>query len=178
LIDAVELAAYGGTATEPVPHTEAELATVLRLLARLDRAPVTTVAVGHSRDAASLAAAQAFIAAWDRRGEISTVVSWPESAASWLRPATRLTTPGPDAWVFAAAPLGLAQLTRRLRHNTEWDPRRTVGFSSLADPRLPAVAGSDTLHGMIGATATGDVWAIHHEWITTAAGGEPGSGAS
>ncbi|WP_406324622.1 hypothetical protein [Streptomyces sp. NBC_01637] len=60
------------------------------------------------------------------------MVDWPESAASWLRPATRLTSETPDAWVVAAAPLGFAQLARRLRRSTDWAPDRTVAFASTS----------------------------------------------
>ncbi|MFG2877324.1 hypothetical protein ACGFYU_20415 [Streptomyces sp. NPDC048337] len=82
--------------------------------------------IGHSRDHASVAAASAFATAWrSLGGEILATVDWPEHAASWLRPARRLTAPAPDAWVIAAAPLGWAQMTRRLLHSTPWTPTRT-----------------------------------------------------
>ncbi|MEU5951990.1 hypothetical protein [Streptomyces sp. NPDC047525] len=151
----------------PAPHTEAELTALIGLLT-LPKARIETVAVGHSRDAASRAAAEAFAAAWTARGgTVLTTVSWPETAASWLRPAHRLTAEIPDAWVMAAAPLGLAQLARRLRHSTDWDPARTYAFASLKDSRVPALAGDDVLHGLRGATADGDTWDVRHRWVTT-----------
>ena len=129
---------------------------------------VETVALGHSRDIASRAAADAFAAAWKARdGKVLTRVDWPESAASWLRPARRLTAEEPDAWVMAAAPLGFAQLARRLRHSTDWDPARTVAFAALKDSRLPALAGPETLHGLRGATAEGGTWEVRNRWVTS-----------
>jgi hypothetical protein len=159
LLTAREVAAHAEPAP-PAPHTARELAAVLDLLTDLP-GPVHTVAVGHSRDPASRAAADAVTTAWTARGGVvPAVVSWPERAASWLRPATRLTAAHPDAWVVAAAPLGFAQLARRLRQDTDWSPARTVGFAALGDPALPALTGPDVLTGLRGATRTGQPW--HH----------------
>lgn len=94
------------------------------------------------------------------------MVDWPEAAASWLRAARRFTAEEPDAWVVAAAPVGWAQMSRRLRHSTGWDPARTFGFAALGDSRVPALAGPATLHGMRGATADGGTWAIDRGWVT------------
>jgi hypothetical protein len=66
---------------------------------------------------------------------------------------------------MAAAPLGFAQLARRLRHSTDWDPARTFAFASLRDSRLPALTGPDTLHGLRGATADGATWHVRHHWV-------------
>ncbi|MFG2141198.1 hypothetical protein [Streptomyces sp. NPDC048650] len=160
------LAAYGDL-SPPAPHTEAELTAVIGQLTR-PKARIETVTIGHSRDTASRAAAEACVAAWQARGgAVLAVVDWPESAASWLRPAKRLTAPQPDAWVIAAAPLGFVQLARRLRHSTDWEPARTVAFASLQDSRLPALAGPDTLHGLRGATREGGTWEVGHRWLTS-----------
>lgn len=167
LIGAADLACYGDGLPAPAPHTAIELAALTDLLAR-SKPRIETVAVGHSRDAASRIAAQACAAAWTvRGGTVLTVVDWPETAASWMRPATRLTADTPDAWVVAAAPLGFAQLARRLRHSTAWDPARTFAFASLQVARLPALAGPDTLHGLRGATADGGTWDLRHGWVTS-----------
>ncbi|MFB9835156.1 hypothetical protein [Actinoallomurus acaciae] len=153
LIASAAATAYG----EPprlTRHTGAELTALIGLLTGIE-----TVVVGHSRDDESRAAARAFAAGWRRLGkEIITTVDWPETAASWLRHARRLTGPAPDAWVVAAAPLGFAQLSRRLRYSTGWDPRRTFAFASLHDPRLPALAGPETVRGLRGVTADGGSW--------------------
>ncbi|MFD8813193.1 hypothetical protein ACFV23_17300 [Streptomyces sp. NPDC059627] len=97
LIGAADLAAYAGGLPAPQPHTEAELAALIGLLT-VPKARIETVAIGHGRDEASRAAARAFVRAWTARGgQVLTVVDWPETAASWLRPARRLTAETPDA---------------------------------------------------------------------------------
>ncbi|MFJ8870159.1 ABC transporter substrate-binding protein [Streptomyces sp. NPDC102473] len=177
LISFRDIAAHG-TQSNPAPHTEEELASLIALLVRRRGLRTAAVAVGHSRDSASRAAAGAFAAAWRARGgTVLTTVDWPETAASWLRPATRLTAQLPDAWVMAASLPGFAQLARRLRHSTEWDPARTYAFASLQDPRLPALAGPDAVHGLRGATAEGGTWEVRRRWITAYAPGEEPSRA-
>ncbi|MEU0048812.1 ABC transporter substrate-binding protein [Streptomyces sp. NPDC006184] len=169
-LDASVLAGYGPWPA-PRPHTGRELA---RLLALLEACGVRggSVALGHGRDAASRAAAAAFADAWQERGgRLAAVVDWPEDAASWLRQARRLTDPEPDAWVVAAAPVGWAQLSRRLRHSTGWDPRRTFGFAATGDTRLVTAAGPGVLDGMRGATPEGRVWTVRRGWVVESAEG-------
>ncbi|MET9323011.1 hypothetical protein ABZX75_22850 [Streptomyces sp. NPDC003038] len=152
-------AAYGEPLM-PAPHTPAELTALMGLLTQSE-APIETVVIGHGRDSASVGAAAAFAAAWRARGgHVLDTVDWPESAASWLRPARRLTRQTPDAWVVAGAVLGWAQMSRRLRHSTDWDAARTFAFASLNDSRLPALAGPRVLDGLRGATANGGTWEI------------------
>ncbi|MBB4700620.1 hypothetical protein [Sphaerisporangium siamense] len=124
--------------------------------------------IGHSRDDTSRTTAQVFAAAWTTRGgKVLTVVDWPETAASWLRPAIRLTARTPDAWVIAAGLLGFARLARRLRHSTDFDPARTVAFASLGDPCLTALAGPHSLHGLRGASADGGTWDVRQGRVTS-----------
>src|SRR6266571_2601323 len=107
----------------PGGHTRAELAT---LLALVEQRGIKAVTIGHGRDAASRGSAAAFAHAWEKGGgDVLDMVGWPEEAASWLRPARRFTGGEPDAWVVAAAPLGWAQMARRLRASTGWRPERT-----------------------------------------------------
>ncbi|MFE2744660.1 Ada metal-binding domain-containing protein [Streptomyces scopuliridis] len=165
LVDPAELAGLGDLPV-PAAHTDAELAALFGLLTQ-PRSCIASLAIGHSRDAASRASAEAFAAAWQAAGkDVLAIVDWPEHAASWLRPAQRLTAQAPDAWLIAAAPLGFAQLARRLRHSTDWDPRRTYAFAALGDSRVPALAGAHTLHGLRGATADGGTWHINRDWVT------------
>ncbi|MBC3840863.1 hypothetical protein GXW82_12980 [Streptacidiphilus sp. 4-A2] len=156
----------GPAPAAPAAHTGAELRALLRLVAAA-RPVVRTVTVGHGRDPASEAAALAFAEAWQSRGgQVQALVDWPETAASWLRPARRLTAGAPDAWVVAAGPLGWAQLSRRLRHSTDWTPQRTFGFAMLGDIAVVELAGAGTLRGMSGATPDGGTWRVGGELIS------------
>ncbi|MHB8692785.1 MAG: hypothetical protein ACYDHH_16230 [Solirubrobacteraceae bacterium] len=66
--------------TETQLHTDAELARVLQLLERRDARLVT---LGHGRDPAARVTAEAFAAAWVRRGgEIDAIVDWPAGATA------------------------------------------------------------------------------------------------
>lgn len=61
-----------------------------------------TIAIGNGRAPASITAAQALHVAWIAAGgTVLTALDWPATAASWLRPARRLTTGNPDAWIIA-----------------------------------------------------------------------------
>lgn len=166
LISARDIAACGPP-PDPASHTEAELASLVAVLGR-NRDPRTgAVAVGHSRDAAFRAAADAFATAWRARGgTVPTTVDRPETAASWPRPAARPAAHSPDAWVVAAALPGSARPARRLRHSTDRNPARTSAFASLQDPRLPELAGPGTVHGPRGATAEGGTWDVSHPRLT------------
>ncbi|THA70122.1 hypothetical protein E6P78_12010 [Streptomyces sp. A0958] len=167
LINPADLAAHAGDLPPPQPHTDAELASLLGLLTG-PRQRTETAVIGHSRDDASRAAAQAFEDAWTAHGgRVLTVVNWPETAASWLRPARRLTAQTPDAWVFAASVLGFAQLARRLRTSTDFEPARAVAFASLSTSLLPALAGPGALSGLRGASADGGTWDVDGAQVTT-----------
>jgi hypothetical protein len=146
----------------PASHTRPEIQTIMDLLIEW-RPRVSAISVGHARDDASRLAANAIVRTWtDHGGEVLSVVDWPEEAASWLRQARRLAAGAPDAWVVAGSPLGWAQMGRRLRHSTDWDPERTIAVSSLADVRLIEVAGLDTFEGLRGALPDGGTWRIRN----------------
>lgn len=152
----------------PPAHTAAELSALIGLLTGPGD-ELVTVAVGHGRDDASRAAAAAFAEEWRARGgQILATVDWPETAASWLRPARRLTAQGPRAWVVTGALTGWAQMSLRLLHSTDWDPARTFAFASLHDPRLRELAGPDAVRGLRGATPEGGTWEFggeEDEWF-------------
>lgn len=150
----------------PAAHTTAEVTVLVDLLTG-HRPRIETVTVGHGRDAASTAAARFFAHTWlARGGQILTVVTWPEEAASWLRQAARFAAGDPDAWVVAGAALGWAQMSRRLRHSTTWDPARTFAFASIGTAETVRLAGPGTLDGMRGAAADGGTWRISRHSIT------------
>jgi hypothetical protein len=155
-IPAAALARYPRAGLPPSRHTEPELA---RLVQLLQAAGAGSVAIGHGRHPASIAAIGALTAAWAQAGGVVLgAVSYPADAASWLRPARRLASLDPDAWVIADNPAGLAQLSRRLAGQPGWAPDRTFAFASAASPDLITLAGPGTLTGLTGATAGGDWW--------------------
>jgi hypothetical protein len=145
--------------------TERELGVVL---AQLERLGARLVAVGHGRDPRSRRAAQLFVAAWtaglDPDGgdprEVAEVVDWPADAASWLRPARRLTETAEDAWVIADQLPAWTRMSGRLRESTDWDPARTVAFAGIDSPATVAAAEPGALDGMVGATVEGDLWFV------------------
>lgn len=99
----------------------AELSGVLTLVGGLEPRVVN---VGHDRKPASLARAQAFLEVWcGSGGQVGAVVSWPQTAASWLRPAIRLADDA-DTWVVADVPHGWAGLGPRLAATALWDRSR------------------------------------------------------
>jgi hypothetical protein len=157
------LARYPSAVTPPGQHTSAEIA---RLLTMLRHAGADTIAIGHGRAPASIAAAQALQASWTTAGgTVLIIVDWPAAAASWLRPARRLTAGNPDAWIIADTVAGCAQVVRRLAEQPNWAPTRTVGFAGLASPDLVALTAPTSLAGMTGATATGQTWRVGPDQI-------------
>jgi hypothetical protein len=93
-------------------------------------------------------------------GLVLGTVTWPETAASWLRRANRFASPEPDAWIVSATLAGWAGMGRRLACSTSWSPRRRVASAARADPELIAARGLDTFDGLRGAHADGRAWAI------------------
>jgi len=136
------------------------------MVAMLQEAGAESIAIGHGRHPASVAAARAVQAAWTTAGGSALDrVDWPETAASWLRPARRLTAGAPDAWVLAASIAGCAQVVRRLAQQANWTPARTVGFAGLAGDDLVALTAPISLAGMTGPTATGGTWRIGDDHV-------------
>lgn len=159
-IPAHVIAGYPAACAPPEHHTDPELRRLVRLLRA---AGVRTITIGHGRHCTSIAAAAAINATWTGPGEhVDQIVSWPQDAASWLRPARRFVAGECDAWVIADTPAGFAQLSRRLAHEKRWSPPQTFGFASLASPDLIALTGT-LLSGMTGATSSGGFWFIRHQ---------------
>ncbi|WIV55541.1 hypothetical protein [Amycolatopsis nalaikhensis] len=115
--------------------TAEELAAVLRLMG-----PARHAVIGTATDPTSRADGARIAAAWD--GDVLATVTWPETAASWLRQARRFASPDPDVWVVCATPAGWTGMTHRLRQSTTWSPHRTIVTSALADFRLPGIRGT------------------------------------
>ncbi|MEV5712467.1 hypothetical protein AB0L41_01150 [Amycolatopsis mediterranei] len=120
--------------------TSLELAALLGLLGRARHIVIGT-------DSSSRTDGEQIAAAWG--GMVLATVTWPETAASWLRQARRFAAPEPDAWVVSATPAGWAGMARRLLLSTSWSPHRTVTTSVLEGFPLP---------GLRGARADGTTW--------------------
>ena len=122
--------------------TNAELEALLGLIGQARH-----IVIGTAADPVSRADGERIATAWG--GLVLATVTWPETAASWLRQARRFTAPDPDIWVVSATPAGWAGMTRRLQTSTPWSPHRTVVTAALQDFRLP---------GLRGARADGTTW--------------------
>jgi hypothetical protein len=154
LIAPARLQAVDGAFDVPAPHTDEEIACLVRLARQYD---ARTIAIGHGPGTAPAVAA--FAQAWTAAGgEVIHTVAWPDRAASWLRHAKRFVGYDPDLWLMTGAPAGTAQMIRRLSWSTSWRPDRTLGFASLTHPAVAALAGPELLEGLRGATAQGQVW--------------------
>jgi hypothetical protein len=159
--------AYNAAGPEP---TDAEMSRMTELaLCRGAR----RIAVGRGRPAATARAVAAFTRRWEASGgTVLDVVTWPEEAASWLRQATRFAAADPDLWVMAGAPLGWAQMTRRLLWSTPWQPGRTLAFANLGIQHAIELVGAHNLQGLAGATSDGGTWTICNGSIQTAPRGK------
>jgi hypothetical protein len=140
--------------------TGAELSRMTELaLSRSARA----IAIGRGNSPAATRAAAGFACRFQATGGIIIcVVIWPESAASWLRQATRFAAADPDLWVMAGPATGWAQMTRRLLWSTPWRPERTIAFAAIGTGQVTGLVGAHNLHGLTGATADGRIWQVSH----------------
>lgn len=122
--------------------TDAELETLVHLVGRARH-----IVIGTAADTESRANGERIAEAWG--GLVLETVTWPETAASWLRQAQRFASPAPDVWVVSATPAGWAGMARRLARSTSWSPHRTVVTATLEECPLP---------GLRGARADGSSW--------------------
>lgn len=127
--------------------TTPELEAIVGLLGRARH-----IVIGTAADPASREGGARIASAWG--GLVLATVTWPETAASWLRQARRFATPEPDVWVVSATPAGWAGMARRLRMSTSWSPHRTIVTAALADLTLADFR----LPGVRGARADGSIW--------------------
>jgi hypothetical protein len=159
--------------TRPAAHdsdltaTDAEVEALLRL-ARGRGA--RDIAIGAGRTARSVETARAVESAWHRAGGRTLgTVTWPETAASWLRHASRFAAADPDLWIMTGPATGWAQMTRRLLWSTRWCPDRTLATAGIGDPRTLALVGLANLDGLAGAHADGASWRVTHGALAHAA---------
>lgn len=115
--------------------TSAELEALVRLIGRARH-----IVLGTAASPASRADGERVAAAWG--GPVLATVTWPETAASWLRQARRFAAPEPDVWVVCATPAGWTGMARRLRLSTSWRPDRTLLTAALANFPIPGLRGT------------------------------------
>jgi hypothetical protein len=146
--------------TAETEATDAELSRMTELaLSRGARA----IAIGSGRSLPATRAATGFARRFQAAGgSVICTVTWPESAASWLRQATRFAGADPDLWVMAGPATGWAQMTRRLLWSTTWRPERTIAFAAIGNRHVTGLVDAHNLPGLSGATVDGGTWQISH----------------
>ncbi|WP_429427054.1 hypothetical protein [Nocardia sp. GAS34] len=138
--------------------TDSEVAAIIAL-ARARGA--NTVILGSGRNPGAMAAMAAVAAEWEGiGGRIAARVTWPESAASWLRQARRFTATTPDLWIMTGPASGWAQMTRRLLWSTTWSPRNTLVMSGTGAPATLAAVGTAHLNGLTGVDPDCSTWTV------------------
>ncbi|GAA2350044.1 hypothetical protein [Dactylosporangium salmoneum] len=150
------------------PHASAATEAEVEAITALARARgATRLAIGSGRADDDLTAVRAVATRWEALGgEIVSTLTWPETAASWLRQATRFAAADPDLWIMTGSPVGWAQMTRRLLWSTSWRPARTVLTAALSGRAALDLVGLVNLNGITGVTESGDTWQIENEVVT------------
>ncbi|MET8050809.1 hypothetical protein ABZU75_24735 [Streptosporangium sp. NPDC005286] len=140
----------------PVPQHE------LAALADLARSRgARRVAIGSGRTARALAFADEFAAVWEATGgEVVDAITWPETAASWLRQATRFAGAGADLWIMTGPAAGWAQMTRRLLWSTRWRPEHALVTATIGSPETLELVGLWDLDGLAGVSSQGTPWTV------------------
>ena len=149
--------------TGPMAETEATDAELNRMTELALSRGARTIATGRGNSPAATRAVGEFARRFQATGGIIIcTVTWPESAASWLRQATRYAAADPDLWVMAGPATGWAQMTRRLLWSTPWRPERTIAFAAIGTRHVIGLVGAHNLPGLTGATADGSTWQVSH----------------
>jgi hypothetical protein len=148
----------------PATHDSDLVATKAEVEALLQLARgrgVRDITIGAGRTARAVETARMVESAWNRAGGRTLgTVTWPETGASWLRPASRFAATNPDLWIMTGLATGWAQMTRRLLWSTRWRPDRTLATAGIGDPRTLALVGLANLDGLAGAHADGASWRV------------------
>lgn len=120
---------------------------------------VQSIAIGSGRDLCAVRSAQDLAAAWRRSGgEVVLELTWPETAASWLRQANRFAAADADAWIMLGPAQGWAQMTRRLLWSTHWKPTAALLAAAVSAPGALDLVGRHNLPGIAGVTNDGEPW--------------------
>ena len=152
-----------------IAETEATAAELSRMAELALSRGARSIAIGRGNSPVATRAADDFARRFQATGGIIIcTVTWPESAASWLRQATRFAAADPDLWVMAGPATGWAQMTRRLLWSTPWRPERTLAFAAIGTGRVIGLVGVHNLPGLTGATADGGTWQVSHGFLRSA----------
>jgi len=144
-----------------LPETEATDAELTRMTELALGRGAQAIALGRGNSPAAATAITSFARRWEAAGgTVICTITWPESAASWLRQATRFAASDPDLWVMAGPAAGWAQMTRRLLWSTPWRPERTLAFATLGTRPVISLVDAHNLPGLTGPTSTGGTWHI------------------
>jgi hypothetical protein len=135
-----------------------------------------SIAIGSGRDSGSLDGVRAVADRWEAAGgEVALELSWPESAASWLRQATRFAAADAEMWIMLGPPIGWTQMTRRLLWSTPWDPARTLLAAEVSTPAVLGLVGLHNLEGIAGVTRDRQSWYVDDvQQIASPYHGRPG----
>ena len=157
------------------PDTAVTDLEVAALIALATARGARVIAVGSGRTPAALAASDAITHAWRAAGgTVAATVTWPETAASWLRQAQRFAEAPADLWVMTGPETGWAQMTRRLLWSTPWNPARTLATAAIGRQSALALVGARHLPGLSGAGADGTSWTVADDGqITVTDAGRP-----
>jgi hypothetical protein len=90
-------------------------------------------------------------------------VDWPAQAASWLRPARRLTAPDIELCIVLDNLAGSAQILRRLAEQPGWHVGNIITWSAIRRPALLTLFQAERLDGLRGTTATGETWTLYSD---------------
>ncbi|MEV7238947.1 hypothetical protein AB0N06_35090 [Streptomyces sp. NPDC051020] len=147
----------GRSAVEADPGlTDVEMTALVELV---QARGAQTIAIGSGRDPRATHAAQRLAAAWQQTGgDVALELTWPETAASWLRQATRFAAADADVWIMLGPPQGWTQMTRRLLWSTPWQPAHTLLTGAVSDRRTLDLVGLHNLPGIAGVTRHGEPW--------------------
>lgn len=141
-----------------------------RLLAWLEEcdSEIYSLSIGHSRETPARQMATELSLLWQSSptwvrpegGSVLRTVDWPETAASWLRPAQRFARPVPGNWVVLGDFASWLPMSQRLAAQPGWDAAKTFALFSN-DAQLLAHSGwPAALEGLRGLLTTGSRWEV------------------
>ena len=145
----------------PAPDLAATNAELATLTAMARRRHARTIALGSGRTPHATDTVRRIAELWEGEGgQVIETLTWPETGASWFRPAARFAAARPDLWVMTGPTTGWAQMASRLLWSTAWTPEQTLATAAICDlPTLERV-GMRLLDGLAGADADGNPWLV------------------